>query len=967
MAYTADIVIAVKGATQITNLQQRIQSLSAGVNSLNATLRSGTVASLDNFNKLVSQSDRVMRSAAQGTRVQKQAIDTYVRSVAAAEKAENSLQLAIQRRRKELGLASNATTSANRGGGRLGGAISGAVIGGSFPLLFGQGGGAAAGGAIGGLLGGLTGPGGSFAGSLLGTLIGDIASKGKQIKELAVDIGFSVEQTRDLQEAFKLAGQDADKFTAAVQNIRGLGLSIEDQADAIRLVSQLTETYGGRIDKVTSAFANALESGKVTQATLNQLTNEGIGIQDALAQKYGLSRDAILQMAKDGQISVQTLADVLVNMGNKGIEAGQKPKSAFDQFTEALGNTATAVGNVANALLTVLGPAIDTIILKAAAALNALTETINTELLRTRIQGQTGKIISPERLRAIEEEAMGLAARRYPSQARGNQLAAGANIISPRAQQEFQILREQGIRNELQRFGYEQGILRVPTNIAPPEIGRIAVPGQLPPSGGGGGGGGAKPPADRTPQLIEEFNAIVAIGQAEDKIRDLLFDGREILAAEFELEKQIADIERDRAKAIIGANNEGEKALYTSIAEARIVDARLKTEDNIREIKQKRFEEELQVAEAVRSSVQVFTDLRQEQDAELQYTKTYLRLISEGVLPTEAARLANFDKLVAQQLQVVDTQIAITQAAITEATARGLSTKALQDQLDLLNQKRTGITGAAALGPGIAAPELTPAEKITENIGKLKEEVVALTNLGRIATDIAGGVSNAFMEAFTGLVTGAMTAREALASFFQSVGDMFISMATEIIAKQMTMIVLQSILKALGGFGGGGGGGGGNAATALGSNPNVAAYAPLADGGVFGSNFATFAKGGIVGQPTLFKFADGGTTRTGLMGEAGPEAIMPLKRDGSGRLGVNASGLREAMAGGPGASGGTTFNMSFETTNIAGVEYVSRDQLEQAMAETRRSAANDGAQRGMTMTLDRIKQSPQTRNRIGIR
>ena len=42
----------------------------------------------------------------------------------------------------------------------------------------------------------------------------------------------------------------------------------------------------------------------------------------------------------------------------------------------------------------------------------------------------------------------------------------------------------------------------------------------------------------------------------------------------------------------------------------------------------------------------------------------------------------------------------------------------------------------------------------------------------------------------------------------------------------------------------------------------------------------------IVSQPTLFKFAKG----TGLMGEAGPEAIMPLKRDSNGNLGVRAGG-----------------------------------------------------------------------------
>jgi hypothetical protein len=51
-----------------------------------------------------------------------------------------------------------------------------------------------------------------------------------------------------------------------------------------------------------------------------------------------------------------------------------------------------------------------------------------------------------------------------------------------------------------------------------------------------------------------------------------------------------------------------------------------------------------------------------------------------------------------------------------------------------------------------------------------------------------------------------------------------------------------------------------------------------------------FAMGGIVRRPTLFKFADGGTLRNGLMGEAGEEGILPLKRGRDGKLGVIAAG-----------------------------------------------------------------------------
>jgi lambda family phage tail tape measure protein len=51
-----------------------------------------------------------------------------------------------------------------------------------------------------------------------------------------------------------------------------------------------------------------------------------------------------------------------------------------------------------------------------------------------------------------------------------------------------------------------------------------------------------------------------------------------------------------------------------------------------------------------------------------------------------------------------------------------------------------------------------------------------------------------------------------------------------------------------------------------------------------------YAKGGIVNKPTLFQYANGGSGRFGLMGEAGPEAIMPLRRGRNGKLGVESSG-----------------------------------------------------------------------------
>lgn len=60
-----------------------------------------------------------------------------------------------------------------------------------------------------------------------------------------------------------------------------------------------------------------------------------------------------------------------------------------------------------------------------------------------------------------------------------------------------------------------------------------------------------------------------------------------------------------------------------------------------------------------------------------------------------------------------------------------------------------------------------------------------------------------------------------------------------------------------------------------------------AKGGVFEHGMVTpYAAGGIVTAPTIFPMSRG----MGLMGEAGPEAVMPLARGRDGRLGVQASG-----------------------------------------------------------------------------
>lgn len=114
-------------------------------------------------------------------------------------------------------------------------------------------------------------------------------------------------------------------------------------------------------------------------------------------------------------------------------------------------------------------------------------------------------------------------------------------------------------------------------------------------------------------------------------------------------------------------------------------------------------------------------------------------------------------------------------------------------------------------------------------------------------------------SAFTGLVTGAMSFKQALGQVISKLAEMLAQSAFEGLMAGGGDGLVGGFLKMLG----------------------------FADGGVFsGGRVQAFATGGIVSGATAFGMQGG----LGVMGEAGPEAIMPLARGRGGKLGVIAQG-----------------------------------------------------------------------------
>ena len=135
-----------------------------------------------------------------------------------------------------------------------------------------------------------------------------------------------------------------------------------------------------------------------------------------------------------------------------------------------------------------------------------------------------------------------------------------------------------------------------------------------------------------------------------------------------------------------------------------------------------------------------------------------------------------------------------------------------------------------------------------------------LTESEQLFADIGTTVKEGLGNAIMGVIDGTKSLGQSLSGILKQVGSMFL---------QFGMNSLFSFL-------------------------------PFAKGGVFAQNkIVPFAYGGVLNKPTLFPMANG----MGLAGEAGPEAIMPLRRGRGGRLGVEVAG-----------GGGTTVNVSVDAS-----------------------------------------------------
>ena len=304
-------------------------------------------------------------------------------------------------------------------------------------------------------------------------------------------------------------------------------------------------------------------------------------------------------------------------------------------------------------------------------------------------------------------------------------------------------------------------------------------------------------------------------------------------------------------------------------------------------------------------------------------------------------------------------------ASIAKAQPKDVAN--LQKDLDAANAEIARLTAAQTALPAaagakgmaedykVAAQTKTEPQKIESRLSNVKKELKELTSLSYQVTQGAEMIGKAFSQSFMGLISGSMTAKEALASFFKSVGDHFMDMAARMIAKMIEMFILQTILGIAGSAAGAGLSSGFNAGSASALPTDSAGWA---------KSFTTplkFAEGGFVTGPTSAVIGEGGESEYVIPASKMQSAMSRYSRGARGEGVIAGSGGGAEGGGGAAAAGPMVVDVRYSVERINDVEYVTASAFQAGM----RQAAQQGAAQGEQRTLRRLQQSPGTRKRVG--
>ncbi|EBF2684915.1 phage tail tape measure protein [Salmonella enterica] len=288
---------------------------------------------------------------------------------------------------------------------------------------------------------------------------------------------------------------------------------------------------------------------------------------------------------------------------------------------------------------------------------------------------------------------------------------------------------------------------------------------------------------------------------------------------------------------------------------------------------------------------------------------------------------------------------------------------------DLLRQRQTGEIDEAFYQEALALNKRYLDERLRDQQGFYAASDAqrsdwadgmreGFANWADTASDYASQSADLVNNAMTGLVGNISDALSGNKVDWEDWASSVLQSMQKIILNAMLVDSLRSasnsgFFSSIGGMFGAGAGAASGSTPSGAYNSAVSGIKLNAKGGAYASESLSAYSNSIVSTPTYFAFAKG----AGLMGEAGPEAIMPLTRSADGSLGVRVVGSQS-----PAAGNGITQHITQHFT-ISGNGDAA---LKQAMQEAARQGANDGAKQARQDLLQDFSNRGQARRLLGV-
>ena len=639
-------------------------------------------------------------------------------------------------------------------------------------------------------------------------------------------------------EKFGLSQTEANKsFAQIYARLRPIGIElrqIESAYAGFNTAARLSGTSAQEASAAWLQLSQALGSGVLRGEELNSVFEQTPTVVQAIAREMNAPIGKIRDLAKEGKISSDVVLSALNKLETDGV----------DQLAEAMDGPAQRIKDFQNSLeegLLAFAPFID-LATKLLSVFNDLPDAIKTGTIAIGSLGVAAGVAGP----SIKAVAVAIGAT---TAATGIFLAAGAGLIVyfgtlayeiGKAEEEvarFNKVLSEGsyddVYSEVERLTEEVREARIEVEAASSSFNILDL-------------------------ILLDFGASAEI--AANKV-DRLEEALQKAYNNEKLRKQLSieDLAKfDNTKQPEWMNNpnwrdEVRKSLDFDPWPTKSEKPATRTRGRGRSQKEETGVKLGSVSQSLESWAKTFRGLGDMMADLLEQREEQLDKSAEA-LTISKAELAIMQEMDPIQKIVLDTKERIR--VITRETAEALTASlSREEQQNIVARERIELTLLQI--------------QANDELKRVQEE--SMSNFDRLLIDYGESIGD-FSSQAGNLVVGAFEGMEdALTDFVMTGKANFADLARSIIADMTRIAIRQAVLKPILGL------------------FNRSPVGGAESIGLLAADGATFANG-IVNSPTIFRYANGGAGRFGLMGEAGPEAILPLRRGGDGRLGVEMNG-----------------------------------------------------------------------------